>query len=89
MLPCTSSICGSFMYMMYKITCNLMNRFYGALPVPYVPVWVTRGAVISHRYNFMLLAAVPRSLPALHCQPSLIIIITLESNVQSIKFSSV
>ena len=28
-----------------------MNPLYGALPVPYVPVRVTRGAVIAHRYT--------------------------------------
>ena len=30
-----------------------MNPLYGALPVPYVPVWVTRSAVIAHRYTFV------------------------------------
>ena len=38
--------------MLYKIRCNPMHPLYGALPVPYVPVWVTRGAVISHRYTY-------------------------------------
>ena len=26
-----------------------MHLLYGALPVPYVPVWVTRGASAAHR----------------------------------------
>ena len=30
-----------------------MHPLYGALPVPYVPVRVTRGAVIAHRYTHM------------------------------------
>ena len=30
--------------MLYKIRCNSMNPLYGALPVQYVPVRVTRGA---------------------------------------------
>ena len=38
--------------MLYKIKCNPMHPLYGALPVPYVPVRVTRGAVIAHRYTY-------------------------------------
>ena len=38
--------------MLYKIKCNPMHSLYGALPVPYVPVWVTRGAVIAHLYTY-------------------------------------
>ena len=29
-----------------------MHPLYGALPVPYEPVRVTRGAVIAHRYTY-------------------------------------
>ena len=38
--------------MLYKIRCNPMHPLYCALPVPYVPVRVTRGAVIAHRYTY-------------------------------------
>ena len=38
--------------MLYKIKCNPMHPLYGALPVRYVPVRVTRGAVIAHRYTY-------------------------------------
>ena len=38
--------------MLYKIRCNPMHPLYGALPVPYVPLRVTRGALIAHRYNY-------------------------------------
>ena len=38
--------------MLYKIRCNPMHPLYGTLPVPYVPVRVTRGAVIAHRYTY-------------------------------------
>ena len=38
--------------MLYKIWCNPMQPLCGALPVPYVPVRVTRGALIAHRYTF-------------------------------------
>ena len=40
--------------MLYKIRCNLMHPLCGALPVPYVPVRVTRGALIAHRYTYAL-----------------------------------
>ena len=42
----------SVLCMLYKIRCNPMQTLYGALPVPYVPVRVTRGAVIAHRYTY-------------------------------------
>ena len=38
--------------MLYKIRCNPKHPLCGALPVPYVPVRVTRGALIAHRYTF-------------------------------------
>ena len=38
--------------MLYKIRCNPKHPLCGALPVPYVPVWVIRGALIAHRYTF-------------------------------------
>ena len=37
--------------MLYKIRCNPMHPLYGTLPVPYVPVRVTRGALVAHRYT--------------------------------------
>ena len=38
--------------MLYKIRCNTMHPLYGTLSVPYVPVRVTRGALIAHRYTY-------------------------------------
>ena len=38
--------------MLYKIRCNPIHPLHGALPVPYVPVRVTRGAMIAHRYTY-------------------------------------
>ena len=38
--------------MLYKIRCNQMHPLCGALPVPYVPARVTRGALIAHQYTF-------------------------------------
>ena len=40
------------LYMLYKIRCNPMHLLYDTLPVPYVPVQVSRGAVIAHRYTY-------------------------------------
>ena len=37
--------------MPYKISCNVLHPLYGALPVPYVPMLVTCGAVIAHQYT--------------------------------------
>ena len=38
--------------MMYKIGCNQMHPLYGALPGPYGPVRVTRGALVAYRYTY-------------------------------------
>ena len=38
--------------MLYKIRCNPKHPLCGALPVPYVPVRITRGALIAHRYTY-------------------------------------
>ena len=47
--------------MLYKIRYNSMHSLYCALPVPYVPVRVIRGAVIAHRYTRAPPAAEPHS----------------------------
>ena len=39
------------LYMLYKIGCNPMTPLNGALPGPCVPVRVTRGALVAHRYT--------------------------------------
>ena len=36
---------------LYKIRCNPMHPICSALPVPYVPVRVTRAALVAHRYT--------------------------------------
>ena len=41
--------------MLYKIMCNPMHPLNGALPGPYVPVRVIRGALVAHRYTYVLL----------------------------------
>ena len=37
--------------MLYKIRCNPVHPLNGALPGPYVPVLVTCGALVAHRYT--------------------------------------
>ena len=37
---------------LYKIRCSPMHPLHGALPVPYVSVRVTRGALVTHRYTY-------------------------------------
>ena len=39
--------------MLYKIRCNPMHALNDALPGPYVPVRVTRGALVVHRYVYL------------------------------------
>ena len=38
--------------MLYKVRCNLVHPLNGALPGPYLPVRVTRGALVAHRYTY-------------------------------------
>ena len=40
--------------MLYKIRCYLMHPLNDALPGPYAPVWVTLGAMVTHRYTVVL-----------------------------------
>ena len=40
--------------MLYKIRCNPMHQLNDALPGPYVPVRVTSGALVAHRYAYAL-----------------------------------
>ena len=37
---------------LYKIRWNLKHLLCGALPLPCVLVWVTRGALVAHRYTY-------------------------------------
>ena len=38
--------------MLFKIKSNQMHPLSGALPLPYVPGRVTRGALVAHRHSF-------------------------------------
>ena len=50
--------------MLYKIRCNQAHPLCGTLPVPYVPVRVTRGALVAHRYTY----APPRCRTSQYCR---------------------
>ena len=39
--------------MLHKIRCNPVHLLNGDLPWPYVPVRVTRGALVAHRYTYV------------------------------------
>ena len=51
--------------MLYKVRCNPGHLLNGAVPGPYVPVRVTRDALVAHRYTYAPLAAEPRSIAGL------------------------
>ena len=53
-LNCNLSHCRSvaMLCMLYKIRCNSVHPLCGALPVPHVPVRVTHGTLIAHRYTY-------------------------------------
>ena len=38
--------------MLFRIKSNPMHSLSGALPLPYVPTRVTRGALVAHRHSF-------------------------------------
>ena len=40
------------LFMLFKIKSNPIHPLSGALPLPYVPARVTRGALVSHRHSF-------------------------------------
>ena len=46
--------------MLHKIKCNPMHPLNDSLPGPYMPVWVTRGALVTHWYLMRHLSAEPR-----------------------------
>ena len=39
--------------MLFKIKSNPMHPLSSALPLPYVPARVTRGALVAHRHSFV------------------------------------
>ena len=44
---------GAVLCMLYKIRCNPKHPLNDALPGPYVPVRVTRGALVADQYSYV------------------------------------
>ena len=63
--------------MLYKIRCNPMHPLNGALPGPYVPVLVTRGALVAHRYTY----APPRCRTSQYCRTFIPLSVKVKGNV--------
>ena len=70
--------------MLYKIRCNLMHALYGTLPMPYVPVRVTSGALVAHRYN-----APPRCRTLQYCRTFVPFAVSLWNDLDDPVFDSV
>ena len=51
---CDISHCRSVavLCLLYKTRCNKVHPLNGALPGPYVLVWVTHGALVAHQYTY-------------------------------------
>ena len=59
--------------MLYKIRCNPKHPLCCALPVPCVPVRVTRGALISHRNTYVP----PRCRTSQYCRTFILLFVSL------------
>ena len=84
---CSSPICGR-LYMLYMIRCNPIHPLYGALPVMYMPVRVTRAALIAHRYIY----APPRRRTSQYCRTFISLSVSLWNDLafkQFMKYSGV
>ena len=71
--------------MLYKIRCNPKHPLCGALPVPYVPVRITRGALIAHRYTF----APPRCRTSQYHRTFILLSVSLWNDLVDLVFDGV
>ena len=71
--------------MLYKIRCNPMHPLNGALPGPCLPVRVTRGALVAHRYNY----APPRCRTSQYCMTFILLPVTLWNDLADPVFDGV
>ena len=73
--------------MHYMIRCNPMHPLYlySALPVPYVPVRVTRGALVTHQYTF----APPRCRTLQYCWTFIPFSVSLWNHLTDLIFDGV
>ena len=72
-LTVQSVVPGYYLSVLYKIRCNPMHPLNGALPGLYVPVQVTRGALVAHQYT----NAPPHSRTAQYCKTFIPLSVTL------------
>ena len=63
--------------MLYEIRCNSMHPLYGALPVPYVLVRVTRVASVAYWYTY----APPRCWTSQYCRNVIPISVSLRNDL--------
>ena len=71
--------------MAYKIMCNPVHPLYGALPGPYVPARVTRGALVAHRNTY----APPRSRTLQYSRTFIVLSVSLWNDLASSVFDGV
>ena len=70
---------------LYKIRCNPMHPFNCALPGSYVPVRVTRGALVAHRYTYLA----PRCRTSKYHKTFIPLSLSLSNNLADPVFDSV
>ena len=61
--------------MLFKIKSNPMHPLSGALPLPYVPARVTRGALVAHTHSF----APPRCRTSQYCRTFVLLSVSLST----------
>ena len=71
--------------MLFKIKSNPMHFLSGALPMPYVPVHVTRSALAAHRNSFKP----PRCRTAQYCRTFMPLSVPLWNNLGDPVFDDV
>ena len=71
--------------MLYKIRCNPVHPLNAALPGPYAPARVTRGALVAHRYTY----APPRCRTLHYSRTFISILVSLWSDLANPVFNGV
>ena len=87
MFECDIAHCRSVavLCVLYKIRCNPMHPLNDELPRPYVPVRVTRGALVAHRYTY----APPRCRTSQYCRTFVLISVSLWNDLADPMFDGV
>ena len=87
MFECDIAHCRSaaVLYVLYKIKCNPMHRLNDTLPGPYVPVRVTLGELVPHRYTYSL----PRGRTSQYCMIFVLLSVSLWNDLADPVFDGV